>query len=91
MRFRPIDSTQGRYVSSNWNTSLLRGLKLTLMFYYTKGMITRSRRSFTLMFGNNEREFKEKLYEHYYHDRELDKLRSRRRHPKVDDRVPSLL
>ena len=91
MRFRPIDSTQGRCLSSNWNTSLLRGLKLVLMFYYTKGMITKSRKSFTLMFGDNERQFKEKLYNIYQHDRELDKLRSKASHHKVSDQVPSLL
>jgi len=91
MRFRPINSINGRYVSPNWNTSLLRGLKLILMFYYTKGMITRSRKSFTLMLGNNDREFKEKLYERYAYDRQLDKLRSKTGHLKVDDRVPSLL
>ncbi len=91
MRFRPIDSTQARYVSPKWNTSLLRGLKLTLMFYYTKGMITRSRKSFILMYGNNEREFKEKLYNIYQYDRVLDKLRSKASHHKADGRVPSLL
>jgi hypothetical protein len=86
MRFRPIDSTQG-----NWNTSLLRGLKLILMFYYTRGMITKSRKSFELMFGTNEGQFKEKLYNIYQHDRELDKLRSRKGHHKVNDRVPILV
>jgi len=91
MRFRPIDSIQGRYVSPNWNTSLLRGLKLTLMFYYTKGMITKSRKSFTLMYGDNEKEFKEKLYNIHQRDRELDKLRSRKGHRKVNDRVSILL
>jgi len=90
MRFRPINSINGRYVSPNWNTRLLRGLKLTLMFYYTKGMITRSRKSFILMYGNNEREFKEKLYERYDYDRQLNKLRSKAGH-KVGRGVPSLL
>jgi len=90
MRFRPIDSTQGRYVSPKWNTVLLRGLKLTLMFYYTKGMITRSREAFIQIYGNNERQFEEKLYNIYQRDRELDKLRSKISHHKVNDRVPSL-
>ena len=91
MRFRPINSVNGRYVSPNWDTFLLRGLKLTLMFYYTKGMITRSRKSFILMYGNNEKEFKEKLYERYDYDRQLNKLRSKVSHHKVDEQVPSLL
>ena len=90
MRFRPIDSIQGRYVSPNWNTALLRGLKLSLMFYYTKGMITKSREAFIQIYGSNERQFKEKLYGIHQYDRELDKLRSKAGR-KVGSGVPSLL
>ena len=90
MRFRPINSINGRYVSPNWNTSLLRGLKLGLMFYYTKGMINRGREAFVQMYGDNGRQFKEKLYNIYQRDRELDKLRSKAGR-KVGSGVPSLL
>ena len=91
MRFRPLNSTQGIYVSPKWNPVLLRGLKLTLMFYYTKGMITRNREAFIQIYGNNEKQFKEKLYNIYQYDRQLAKLRSKTDHLKVDVRVPSLL
>jgi hypothetical protein len=91
MRFRPVNSTEGRYISPQWNRVLLRGLKLTLMFYYTKGMITRSREAFVRIYGNSEKEFKEKLYSIYEYDRQLDKLRSKASHHKVGDQVPSLL
>lgn len=77
MRFRPIDSTNGRYVSPNWNTVLLRGLKLTLMFYYTKGMIRKSREGFISIYGSNEKQFKEKLCRIYDYDRELGRQRSK--------------
>jgi hypothetical protein len=79
MRFRPIDTVNGRFVSPKWDTKLLRGLKLALMFYYTKGMITKSRESFEEMFGKNEREFKEKLYDRYENDREMDKERGKKK------------
>jgi len=78
MRFRPIDSTNGRYVSPNWNTVLLRGLKLTLMFYYTKGMIRKSREGFMNIYGSDEKQFKQKLCRIRDYDRELDKQRSKR-------------
>jgi len=90
MRFRPLNSTEGRYVSPKWNPVLLRGLKLTLMFYYTKGMITRSREAFMQIYGSNEMQFKEKLYGIYNYDRQLQKLRSKTGHLKVDVRVPTL-
>jgi hypothetical protein len=91
MRFRPVDSTNGRYISPKWNPVLLRGLKLTLMFYYTKGMITRSREAFMRIYGSNEMQFKEKFYTIYQYDRQLDKQRSKASHHKTDNLVPSLL
>jgi len=81
MRFRPLNSIkigQRGYVSPNWNTILLRGLKLTLMFYYTKGMIRKSREGFIRIYGNDEKEFKQKLCKIHDYDTELDKQRSRR-------------
>lgn len=75
MRFRPIDSIEKKYISPKWDTALLRGLKLILMFYYTKGMITKSREAFVRVFGNNAQQFKEKLYRIYEYDRQLTKQR----------------
>jgi len=91
MRFRPIDSTKGRYVSPKWNTTLLRALKLTLMFYYNKGMITKSRESFINMYGKNTKEFKEKLHSIYRRDRELDKLRDRKSKRRANNKDSEVL
>lgn len=71
MRYRPINSLNGQYVSNKWDKKLLRASKLSLMFYYTKGMITESREAFKNIYGNNANEFKHKLYEIY----EKDKLK----------------
>ena len=69
MRFRSLDSANGQYVSANWDNRLLRGLKLTLMFYYTKGMISKSREAFKSMYENNAKEFRRKLYKIYEKDK----------------------
>lgn len=71
MRFRSLNSANGQYVSSQWDNKLLRALKLSLMFYYTKGMISRKREAFKNIYGNNAKAFKRKLYQIY----ENDKLR----------------
>lgn len=73
MRYRPVTSINGQYVSDKWDNKLLRALKLSLMFYYTKGMITENQEAFKKIYGSNTEEFKEKLYKIY----ESDKLRSR--------------
>jgi hypothetical protein len=52
-----------------WDTFLLRAFKLSLMFYYRKGMITLSRTSFRSIYGRNEREFVLKLYEIFEYDK----------------------
>jgi len=69
MRYRPINSTNGQYISDKWDKKLLRALKLSLMFYYTKGMITKSPEAFKSIYGNNVDEFKNKLYEIYKKDK----------------------
>lgn len=74
MQFRPLDIKR-RYVSPNWNQALLRGLKLSVMFYYTKGMITKSRKAFTSFYGEDEKQFIDKLYKTYEHDKELRRQR----------------
>lgn len=69
MRYRPINNVNGQYVSAKWDKKLLRALKLSLMFYYTKGMITKSREAFKDIYGNNTSEFKYKLYKIYQRDK----------------------
>jgi hypothetical protein len=69
MRYRPINSTNGQYISDKWDKKLLRALKLSLMFYYTKGMITKNREAFKSIYGNNVDDFKNKLYEIYKKDK----------------------
>jgi hypothetical protein len=73
MRYRPVTSINGQYVSDKWDNKLLRALKLSLMFYYTKGMITENPEAFKNIYGDNGQQFKEKLYKIY----ESDKLRPR--------------
>jgi hypothetical protein len=71
MRFRPLNGANGQYISPNWDIKLLRGLKLTLMFYYSKGMIRKNREALKNIYGKNPKEFKHKLYKIF----ENDKLR----------------
>ncbi len=73
MRYRPINSVNGQYISDKWDKKLLRALKLSLMFYYTKGMINKRREAFEDIYGNNAEEFKDKLYKIYERDRQLNK------------------
>jgi len=73
MRYRPLNAN-GQFVSDNWDKKLLRALKLSLMFYYSKGMISKSREAFKDIYGNNSEEFKEKLYNIY----EKDKMRKKK-------------
>jgi len=73
MRYRPIDTVNGQYISKNWNKQLLRALKLSLMFYYTKGMITRKRESFLKIYGHNPREFVSNLNKIFEADRKRKK------------------
>jgi len=74
MRYRLIDSTQNHYISPHWDKYLLRAVKLSLMFYYSKGMIRRNREAFRDIFGRSSTEFKEKMYKIY----EDDKLRKKK-------------
>jgi hypothetical protein len=69
MRFRSLNSANGQYISSQWDNKLLRALKLSLMFYYTKGMISKSCEAFKNIYGNNEKAFKRKLYQIYENDK----------------------
>lgn len=69
MRFRPLNGANGQYISPNWDIKLLRGLKLTLMFYYSKGMIRKNREALKNIYGKNPKEFKQKLYKIYAKDK----------------------
>jgi len=75
MRYRPIDSINGQYISPKWDRQLLRALKLTLMFCYTKGMIRKNRKWFKAVYGNSAREFKDKLYQIYENDKTRNKTK----------------
>ncbi|MBA7710907.1 hypothetical protein ES703_119857 [subsurface metagenome] len=43
------------------------------MFYYSKGMIRKNREAFEDIYGRNAKEFKEKMYKIYKHDKQLKK------------------
>lgn len=89
MRYRPIDSVNRQYISDKWDKKLLRALKLSLMFYYTKGMISKKREAFKDIYGNNAKEFKNKLYKIYEHDRQFESNRDK--HPFFDQEKESYL
>jgi len=78
MRFRALNNANGQYISSKWDNKLLRGLKLSLMFYYTKGMISKKREAFKNIYGNNAKAFKHKLYEIYEKDKKIKNVRRSR-------------
>lgn len=75
MEYRAPTSKTSKVPGPHWNTFLLRAFKLTLMFYYRKGMITRSRKSFESIYGKNEKEFVSRLYEIYGYDKRLKRKR----------------
>ena len=80
MRFRALNNSNGQYVSSKWDQKLLRALKLTVMFYYQKGMISKNRKAFKIIYGNNAKIFKNKLYKIYKRDKIINRTsRSRKR------------
>lgn len=57
--------------SGKWDSYLLRAVKLTLMFYYRRGMITESPQSFLSIYGSTPEEFIGKMYAVYEYDRAL--------------------
>jgi len=71
MEYRKPVPSDKRLAGPNWNVALLRAFKLTLIFYYHRGMITESRRSFKSIYGTTAGEFVSKLYEIYDYDRAL--------------------
>ena len=77
MRYRAIDDIKNHYISPMWDTKILRAVKLTLMFYYSLGMIRKNRVAFKKIFGNTPKEFKNKMYEIYEYDKNLDSKNQR--------------
>jgi hypothetical protein len=71
MEYRKPTPSQTKFPGPNWNTALLRALKLSLIFYYRRGMITESRESFCSIYGRSAKQFVSKLYEIYEYDRGL--------------------
>ena len=76
MEYREPTEVKTRFPASNWNTYILRALRLSLNFYYRKGMITDKRDSFKAIYGENPKEFISKLYTIYEYDKTLNKSRS---------------
>ena len=78
MRYRPLNALTSQkcysFISNSWDKEILRGLKLTLMFFYSKGMVSDKRNAFFKIYGKNEKEFLTKLRIIY----ENDKLRRKK-------------
>lgn len=71
MEYRKPTPSQTKFPGPHWNAALLRAFKLTLIFYYRKGMITESHKSFRSIYGKNAKEFVSKLYDIYEYDKKL--------------------
>jgi hypothetical protein len=69
MEYRKTTPSKIKFPGPNWNSGLLRALKLSLLFYYRKGMITPSRKSFLSIYGGNAIDFIDKLYSIYEYDK----------------------
>jgi len=69
MEYREASPSQTKFPGKHWNTHILRGLKLSLLFYYRRGMITESRSSFTSFYGKTPKQFVDKLYDVYWYDK----------------------
>ncbi len=71
MGYREATNNKRAYPNEHWNNYLLRALKLSLLFYYRGGMITKSRTSFLDIYGSTFKEFESKLYAIYEYDKSL--------------------
>jgi hypothetical protein len=69
MEYRQPIASATKFPGRHWNKPLLRALKLSLMYYYRRGMITESRKSFRSIYGRTAKRFVEKLYEIYEYDK----------------------
>lgn len=71
MEYREPTEKIKKRPSKHWDTYLLRAMKLTLLFYYRKGMITEKRASFEDIYGKDPAGFKKRLYDIYRYDKKL--------------------
>jgi len=71
MEYRKPTATKTKFPGRHWNVPLLRALKLSVIFYYRKGMITKSRKSFQSIYGRTSKQFVSKLYQIYEYDKQL--------------------
>ncbi|MHC4476568.1 MAG: radical SAM protein [Planctomycetota bacterium] len=71
MEYRKPTAQKTKIPGPHWNTALLRALKLSLIFYYRRGMITASRNSFRSIYGRTPTQFISRLYEIYEYDKSL--------------------
>jgi hypothetical protein len=71
MEYRSPVPAPTKYPGPHWNTAILRALKLSLLYYYRRGMITESRDSFHSIYGKTAREFVDRLYGIYEYDKTL--------------------
>jgi len=78
MEYREPNEKIRKRPGYHWDTYLLRAMKLTLLFYYRKGMITDKRSSFEEIYGRNHKEFKGKLYDIYRYDKNLKRKKVRK-------------
>ena len=79
MEYRDEKEIDKKFPGPNWNKRLLRALKLSLIFYYRKGMSTDKIGSCESIYGKNSKEFIRKLYEIYKYDKNLRKKRKMER------------
>lgn len=71
MEYRRPVASRTKYPGPHWNRALLRGLKLSLLYYYRRGMVTESRSSFHSIYGKTPRAFCDRLYGIYEYDKTL--------------------
>jgi len=71
MEYRKPTAARAKFPGPHWDAALLRAFKLTLLFYYRRGMITESRSSFHSIYGRNAKQFVKKLYQIYEYDKTL--------------------
>lgn len=71
MEYRRPTADRTRFPNPHWDTALLRALKLSLIFYYRRGMITASRDSFKSIYGKTPKQFISKLYQIYEYDKSI--------------------
>jgi len=71
MEYRKPIASRVKFPGPHWNSALLRAFKLSLLYYYRRGMITESRASFHSIYGKTANQFVEKLYGIYEYDKTL--------------------